>query len=87
MSSLYRNVSLPTRDSHDKTHATGLMAAWSCTEIHQVVLRKIEGLVKEGTTDALTVQRVLKEYVNESMITNLPCETDHSYYSTIADRY
>ena len=32
-----------------------------------------------------TLRRVLKEYISESMRTNLPCETDRSYYPTIAD--
>ena len=77
-------VSLPTSQAHNKTHPTGAIVG-AAQKIHPLISQKNESLVKEGTTDPHTVQRVLKEYVHESMKTNLPCETDRSYYSTIAD--
>ena len=76
-------VSLPTSEAH-KTHPTGAIVG-AAQKIHPLISQKLESLVKEGTTDPRTVQRVLKEYVHESMKTNLPCETDRSYYPTIAD--
>ena len=63
--------------AHNKTYPTGAIPA---QKIHPFLSQKIESLVKEGTTDPCTVQRV---YVHESMKTNLPCETDRSYYPTI----
>ena len=63
---------------------TGAIAG-AVQKIHLLLSQKIESLVKEGTTDPCTVQRVLKEYIHESMRPNLPCETDRSYYPTIAD--
>ena len=77
-------VSLPTSEAHDKTHSTGAIAG-AAQKIHPLISQKIESLVKEGTTDPRTVQRVLKEYIHESMKAHLPCETDRSYYPTIAD--
>ena len=77
-------VSLPTSEAHNKTHPTGAIAG-AAQKIHPLLSQKIESLVKEGTTNARTVQRVLKEYVHESTRPNLPCETDRSYYPTIAD--
>ena len=77
-------VSLPISKAHNKTYPSGAIVG-AAQKIHPSISQKIESLVKEGTTDSRTVQRVLKEYVHESMKTNLPCETDRSYYPTIAD--
>ena len=57
-------VSLPTSEAHNKTHPTGAIAG-AAQKIHPLLSQKIESLVKEGTTDPRTVQRVLKEYVHE----------------------
>ena len=70
--------------AHNKTYPSGAIVG-AAQKIHPLISQKIESLVKEGTTDSRTVQRVLKEYVHEGMKTNLPCETDCSYYPTIAD--
>ena len=74
-------VSLPTSETLQDT------PYWCNCKCHteNSLSQKIESLVKEGTTDPYTVQRVLKENIHESMKTNLPCETDLSYYPTIAD--
>ena len=77
-------VSLPTSEVHNETHHTGAVAG-ATQKIDPLLSQKIESLVKEGTTDPCTVQKVLKEYVHKSMKTNLPCETDCSYYPTTAD--
>ena len=78
-------VSLPTSEAYDKTHPTGAIAG-ATQKVHHLLSKKIENLVKEGTTDPCTVQRVLKEYVYESMKANLPSETDRLYYPTIVDK-
>ena len=77
-------VSLPTSKVHNKTHPTGAIVG-AARKIHPLISQKIESLVKGGTTDPRTVQRVLEEYVHERMKTNLPCETDRSYYPTTVD--
>ena len=63
-------VSLPTSEAHNKTHPTGAIVG-AAQKIHPLISQKIESLVKAGTTDPRTA--------------NLPCETDRSYYPTIAD--
>ena len=76
-------ASQPTCEAH-KIHPTGAIVG-AAQKIHPLISQKIGSLVKEGTTDPRRVHRVFKEYVHESMKTNLPCETDGSYYPTIAD--
>ena len=77
-------VSLPDQEAHQKSHPTGPIAGVA-QRMHPEISKKIESLVREGTTDGHTIQRVLKEYVKTTMKDNLPCEMDRAYYPTITD--
>ena len=77
-------ISLPSEDAHEKSHPIGSIAGVA-QKMHPVISKKIESLVREGTTEGHTIQRVLKEYVNTTMSNNPPCKTDRAYYPTVRD--
>ena len=62
--------------------------AWQMVSIKSVlalVSKKIEDLVREGSTDPNEVQRALREYVRNQSSTSKPSPTDRAYYPTTAD--
>ena len=77
-------VSLPSEEAHEKSHPIGAIVGVA-QKMHPTISKKIESLVREGTTDGHTIQRVLKEYVNTTMSDNPPCTTDRAYYPTVID--
>ena len=77
-------VSLPSEEAHEKSHPIGAIVGVA-QKMHPTISKKIESLVREGTTDGHTIQRVLKEYVNTTMSDNPPCRTDRAYYPTVTD--
>lgn len=64
-------TSLPAEEAHMKTYPTRAIAG-AAQKINPVISKKIESLVREGTVDGYTIQRVLKVYVNTTMKDNPP---------------
>ena len=77
-------VSLPTHESHDKSHPTGIECG-PAQKVHPLISKKIEDLVREGSTDPNEVQRTLREYVRNQCSASKPSPTDRAYYPTTAD--
>ena len=68
----------------EKSHPTGLLSG-PAQKVHPLVSKKIEDLVREGSTDPNEVQRALREYVRNQSSTSKPSPTDRAYYPTTAD--
>ena len=78
-------ISLPTKDSHENFHPTGIISG-PAQKVHPMVSKKIEDLVREGAVDANEVQRSLREFVkNCSHELSKPSLTDRAYYPTLND--
>ena len=77
-------VSLPTHESHEKSHPTGILCG-AAQKVHPLISKKIEDLVREGSTDPNEVQRALREYVRNQCSTPKPSPTDRAYYPTTTD--
>lgn len=77
-------VSLPTSDSHEKSHPTGVSSG-PAQKVHPLISKKIEDLVREGAVDPNEVQRSLREYVKNNCSLLTPSFTDRSYYPTVND--
>ncbi len=80
-------ISLPSEEAHEKSHPIGAIAGIA-QKMHPAISKRIESLVREGTTDGHTIQTILKEYVNTTMSdTPLPppCKTDRVFYPTVTD--
>ena len=77
-------VSLPTHESHEKSHPTGILCG-AAQKVHPLISKKIEDLVREGSTDPNEVRRALREYVRNQCSTPKPSPTDRAYYPTTTD--
>lgn len=77
-------VSLPTHESHEKFHPTGIKSG-PAQKVHPLISKKIEDLVREGSTDPNEVHRALREYVMNQCSASKPSPTDRAYYPTTAD--
>jgi hypothetical protein len=77
-------VCLPTNKAHDNCHPTGIIAG-PAQKMHPLIAKKVEDLVREGSTDANEVQRALREYVKCQFSASKPAPTDRSYYPTTTD--
>lgn len=77
-------VSLPTHDSHENCHPTGIVSG-PAQKVHPLISKKIEDLVREGSVDANEVQRSLREYVRNRCSVSKPSFTDRAYYPTVND--
>ena len=79
-------VSLPTNDSHKKTHRdpTGIISGMA-QEVNPTIANKIEEFVKEGMTDPSEVQRALRNFLKSCMFENAPHPLDCAYYPTSDD--
>ena len=54
-------------------------------KVHPLISKKIEDLVREGSTDPNEVQRALREYIRGQCSVSKPSLTDRAYYPTTAD--
>lgn len=77
-------VSLPTNESHEKSHPTGIESG-PAQKVHPLISKKIEDLVREGSTDPNKVHRALREYVRNQCSASKLSSTDRAYYPTTAD--
>ena len=77
-------VSLPTCESHEKSHPTGIVSG-PAQKVHPLISKKIEDLVREGSTDPNEVQRALREYVRNQCSALKPSPIDRAYYPTTSD--
>lgn len=77
-------VSLPTNDSHEKTHPTGITSG-RAQKVNPTIANKMKEFLKEGTIDPSKVQRALRSFVKSCMFENAPHPLDHAYYSTLND--
>ena len=77
-------ISLPTGDSHEEFHPTGIVCG-PAQKVHPLISKKIEDLVREGAVDANEVQRSLREYVKNDCSIFHPSVTDRAYYPTVSD--
>lgn len=77
-------VSLPTNESHENTHPTGVISG-PAQKVHPLLSKKIEDLVREGAVDANEIQRSLREFVKNQSAISKPSFTDRAYYPTVND--
>ena len=77
-------VCLPTNEAHDTCHPTGVTVG-PTQKMHPLISKKIEDLVRGGSTDSNEVQRALREYVKCEFSAFKPSPTDRSYYPTTSD--
>ena len=77
-------VSLPTNDSHEKTHPTGITSGMA-QKVNPTVANKVEEFVKEGMTDPSEVQRALRSFIKSCIFENAPHPLDRAYYPTLDD--
>ena len=77
-------VSSPPHESHEKSHPTGIECG-PAQKVHPLISKKIEDLVREGSTDPNEVQTALREYVRNQCSASKPSPTDQAYYPTTAD--
>ena len=68
-------VSLPTCESHEKSHPTGIVSG-PAQKVHPLISKKIEDLVREGSTDPNEVQRSLRDYVRNQCSALKPSPVD-----------
>lgn len=77
-------VSLPTNESHENSHPTGILAG-PAQKVHPVISKKIEDLVQEGSTNPNEIQRALREFMRSEGSAIKPSPTDRAYYPTTTD--
>ena len=78
-------VSLPSEETHHKTHTTGGMHAMA-QHVHPKVIIKIHELVGAGITEVSEVKWALKLYVTKELCSsNPPNKNDRAYYPTSHD--
>ncbi len=75
-------VSLPANEAHEQTHPVGQQAGMA-QKVHAGVIQKINELVKQGITDARTVQRCLRAHVQSKYVQ--ADQDDRAYYPILSD--
>ena len=79
-------VSLPTENAHSG-HPTGEMSGFT-QRVHPVIIAKISELVASGITGVQEVRKLLKNYVQQTISTELnliPSLSDRSFYPMPCD--